>query len=57
LQKGRSATEDDEVIEIVKVSLSNIPAMVSQREICDGKTIAGLFSVLLLRRSFDFSAR
>jgi ADP-ribose pyrophosphatase len=57
LQKGRSAPEDDEAIEIVSISLSDIPAMVSQGEICDGKTIAGLLSVLLLHRSLDFSAR
>ena len=48
LQKGRSAPEGDEAIEIIKVSLSEIPALVSQGEICDGKTIAGLLSVLLL---------
>ena len=48
LHKGHSAPEDDEAIETVKVPLSDIPAMVSQGEICDGKTIAGLLSVLLL---------
>jgi ADP-ribose pyrophosphatase len=57
LQKGRSAPEDDEAIETIKVPLSDIPAMVSRGEICDGKTIAGLLSVLLLRYSLDFLAR
>jgi ADP-ribose pyrophosphatase len=55
LQKGLSAPEDDESIEITTVPLCEIPAMVSQGDICDGKTIAGLLSVLLLR-SLDFSA-
>jgi ADP-ribose pyrophosphatase len=57
LQKGRSAPEDDEAIEIIQVALSDIPALISQGEICDGKTIAGLLNVLLLRHSFDFSDR
>lgn len=56
LQKGRPAPEGDEVIKTVKVPLSDVPAMVSQGEICDGKSIAGLLSVLLLRHSLDFSA-
>lgn len=49
LQRGRPAPEGDEAIETIKVPLSDIPAMVSRGEICDGKTIAGLLSVLLLR--------
>jgi len=49
LKKGLSAPENDEAIETIKVPLSDIPAMVSQGEICDGKSIAGLLSVLLLR--------
>ena len=54
LKKGLSAPENDEAIETIKVPLSDIPAMVSQGEICDGKSIAGLLSVLLLR--LDLSA-
>jgi len=54
LKKGLSAPEDDEAIETIKVPLSDIPAMVSQGEICDGKSIVGLLSVLLLR--LDLSA-
>lgn len=54
LQKGHPAPEDDETIETIKVALSDISAMVSQGEICDGKSIAGLLSVLLLR--LDLSA-
>jgi ADP-ribose pyrophosphatase len=53
LQKGRSAPEDDEAIEIIKVPLSDLPALLSQGEICDGKTIAGLLSVLLLRQGLS----
>lgn len=49
LQKGCSTPEGDELIKTVKVPLSDIPAMVSQGEICDGKTIAGLLSVLIRR--------
>jgi ADP-ribose pyrophosphatase len=49
LQKGPSAPESDETIETIKVPLSDIPAIISQGGICDGKTIAGLLSVLLLR--------
>ena len=49
LREGRSAPEDDEAIRIIKVPLSDIPAMVSQGKICDGKSIAGLLSVLPLR--------
>jgi ADP-ribose pyrophosphatase len=49
LQKGQSAPEGDELIRTTKVPLSEIPAMVSRGEICDGKTIAGLLSVLFLR--------
>lgn len=56
LQKGLSSPEDDEAIKIIEVPLSDIPAMVSRGEICDGKSIAGLLSVLFLRRSLDFSA-
>lgn len=51
LQKGRSTPEDDEAIEIIKVPFSDIPALISRGEICDGKSIAGLLSVLLLRRN------
>ncbi len=56
LQKGRSAPEDDEAIETVKVHFSDIPDLIRRGEICDGKSIAGLLSVLLLYR-FDFLAR
>lgn len=56
LHKGPSVPEDDETIETIKVPLSDIPTMVSRGEICDGKSIAGLLSVLLLRHSLDFSA-
>lgn len=56
LQKGRSAPEGDEAIEIIKVPLSDIAAMVSQGEICDGKTIAGLLSVLVLRLDLSTTA-
>jgi ADP-ribose pyrophosphatase len=53
LQKGHSAPEDDEAIEIVNVPLSDIPAMLSRGEICDGKTIAGLLSILALRQGLS----
>ena len=56
LKKGLSAPEDDEDIEVTRIPLSDIPTLVSQGEICDGKTIAGLLSVLLFHRPFDFSA-
>jgi ADP-ribose pyrophosphatase len=53
LQKGRSAPEDDEAIEIVNVPLSDVPAMLRGGEICDGKTIAGLLSILALRQGLS----
>ena len=49
LKKGHSALEDDEAIEIIKIPSSDIPSMVSQGKICDGKSIVGLLSVLLFR--------
>jgi len=54
LKKGHSAPGDDEAIETIKVPLSDIPAMVSRGEICDGKSIAGLLSVLLLHTHLTF---
>jgi len=54
LQKGPSTPESDEAIETIKVPLSEIPAIIGRGDICDGKSIAGLLSVLLLRSSFDF---
>jgi ADP-ribose pyrophosphatase len=49
LQEGHSVPEEDEAIETIKVPLSDIPAMLSRGEICDGKTIAGLLNTLFLR--------
>lgn len=51
LQKGCSSPEGDELIKTINVPLSDIPAMVSRGEICDGKSMAGLLSVLLLRKA------
>jgi len=49
LKKGHSALEDDEAIEIIKIPSSDIPSAIIQGRICDGKSIAGLLSVLLFR--------
>ena len=51
LKKGPSAPEADEDIEVTKIPLSDISALVSRGDICDGKTIAGLLGALLLRPS------
>lgn len=46
LEQGPQRARGDETIEVVRIPLSEIPNLVASGEICDGKSIAGLFTVL-----------
>lgn len=49
LQRGRRDAKEDETIEVVPIPLEKIPSLISSGEICDAKSIAGLFSVIFSR--------
>ena len=50
LGQGRPSPMEDEMIDVVRVPLSEIPNLVTSGEICDAKSIAGFFAFLSLRR-------
>jgi len=41
--------EDTDDIELVRLSLDEIPRLIASGEICDGKTIAALLMFLFIR--------
>lgn len=47
LKKGASGADEDEIIEVVPIPLAQIPNLISSGEICDAKSIAGFFALLL----------
>ena len=49
LRPSRLEAEDTESIEIVKIPLAKIPALIVSGEICDAKSIAGLLDVIYLK--------
>ena len=49
LKPGPSRNDEDEAIEVVPVPLKNVPQMIRSGELCDGKSIIGLLTLLLYR--------
>lgn len=49
LTESRLVAEDTDEIEVVRVPISKIPDMIRKGEICDAKSIAGLFQVIMER--------
>lgn len=49
LKPSRLKAEDTEDIEVVRVPLSQIPALIASGDICDAKSIAGLLRFLSLK--------
>jgi len=49
LKAGPSRNDDDESIEVVPVPMSDIPRMIISGELCDGKSVVGLLTLLLHR--------
>jgi len=50
LVPSRLMAEDTDDIELVRISLEEIPRLIASGEICDGKTIAALLMFLSTRR-------
>jgi ADP-ribose pyrophosphatase len=50
LVPGRLVAEDTEDIELVRISPSEIPRLITSGEICDAKSIAALLMFLLIRQ-------
>jgi len=46
LRAGAATPEEDETIEVVAVSLADVPAMIARGEIADAKSIVGLLAYL-----------
>jgi ADP-ribose pyrophosphatase len=46
LKPVKRAADDDENIELVRVPLKKAPELITSREVCDAKSIAGLLMVL-----------
>ena len=49
LRPGPSRNDEDEEIEVVPMPLDDIPSLIRSGDLCDGKTIVGLLSLLLYR--------
>ena len=49
LRPGPSRNDEDEAIEVVPVPLEDIPRLIRSGELCDGKSVVGLLSLLLHR--------
>ena len=49
LRPGPSRNDEDEDIEVVSVPLGDIPSLIRSGELCDGKSVVGLLSLLLYR--------
>lgn len=50
LKPGRLEAEDTEGIDVVRVPLTQVPALIASEEICDAKSIAGLLRFIHLRK-------
>jgi ADP-ribose pyrophosphatase len=50
LVPGRLMAEDTEDIELVRISLNEIPRLIASGEICDAKSIAALLTFLVIRQ-------
>jgi ADP-ribose pyrophosphatase len=48
LEPGPSRAEDDEIIQVVPLSLSRVQDLLSSGEICDGKSVIGLLALISL---------
>ena len=46
LEPGPSRAEDDEVIQVVPVPLSRVEGLVTSGEVCDGKSVIGLLTLI-----------
>jgi hypothetical protein len=49
LKESQLVAEDTDEIEVVRVPLSKIPAMIEKGEMCDAKSVGGLLMMLKLR--------
>jgi ADP-ribose pyrophosphatase len=49
LRPGPSRNDEDEAIEVVPVPLDDVPSLIRSGELCDGKSVVGLLSLLLYR--------
>ncbi len=49
LKSGTSSNDEDENIEVVPMPLEDIPSLIRSGELCDGKSVVGLLSLLLYR--------
>ncbi|MEA1959598.1 MAG: NUDIX hydrolase [Chloroflexota bacterium] len=49
LKYGLARAEDDEFIEVVRIPLKDIVGLIESGELCDGKSIIGLLTLLLRR--------
>lgn len=45
LQKGSTHPDEDEIIEVVSIPWEQIPGLIVAGEVCDAKSIVGLFTV------------
>ena len=45
LQKGSTHPDEDEIIEVVSIPWEQIPGLIVTSEVCDAKSIVGLFTV------------
>lgn len=50
LREGEPRPDGDEIIEVVSVPLERIPGLILSGELCDAKSIAGLFTVAFGRK-------
>jgi len=53
LTPSRLYAEDTENIEVVRVPVSQVPALIASGRICDAKSIAGLLAFLELQKTSD----
>jgi ADP-ribose pyrophosphatase len=53
LVPSRLMAEDTDDIELVRISLDEIPRLIASGEICDGKSIAALLMFLFIRRNWQ----
>ncbi len=51
LVPSRLTAEDTDEIDIIRVPVSEIPALITSGQICDAKSVAGLLQFLYLRQS------
>jgi len=55
LEQGAPSPMEDEIIDVVRIHLSEVSNLVTSGEICDAKSIAGFFALLSLRRDLSSS--